>query len=125
MGYKYKRAGLIGVSLFIAIVAMLILMKCSSTEAVADPIGPPTLETYLININSNIQIFKWMAGGMSALFTLLIAAVVYAYKRDIKEVSKKADSAFKEINNVKRDFLSTTNHDRACPHIGTAVEPGH
>lgn len=123
---SYKRNMLTVTTCLLALVIILVLFKCSSTNVSADPIvGPPTLETYLINITASIQIFKWMAGGMSVLFTFLIAALIYAYKRDIKGVNDKADGAFKEINTIKRDFLSLEGHDRGCPHRSPTIEAGH
>ena len=127
-----KRARLIGGAILIAIFVMIILARCMPTDVAADPIGPPTIETYLQNIHSGMVVLKWALGIVGSIFAAFIGVVIYAYKRDIAEVKEdakeaKADAAnaFKEINTVKRHFLSTENHDRGCPHRSPTIEAGH
>jgi hypothetical protein len=114
------------------VVIMLIIMRCLPMTAQADPIGPPTIETYLQNIHSGMVVIKYVLGAVGFLFFSLIGVITYAYKRDIaevkedaKEAKKNAGDAFKEINNVKREFLSKEGHDRGCPHRNPTIEAGH
>lgn len=127
-----KRARLIGAACIVAIIVLLALAKCMPTEVSADPMGPPTIETYLQNIQAGMIVLKWALGIVGGIFTAFICVVIYAYKRDIAEVKKDAEEAkasagdaFKEINTVKRLFISTENHDRSCPHRNPTVEAGH
>lgn len=119
---KFKRYSLIMLSI---LAAAIVLGKCLPESLQADPIGPPTIEQYMAQINNHFQVIKYMGVIVSALFTLLIGALTYAYKRDIKNVNDKADDNEKDIKDIKREFLSIEGHDRGCPHRSPMVDPGH
>jgi hypothetical protein len=121
-----KRARLIAGVLIVAILAMLLLARYLPTDASAGPIaGPPTIETHLASINSNLQFFKWAGGIISGLIALLIGTLGYAYKRDIARLDKKAQVAIDEakrldekydekVDHIEENFMSIETHKMVC-----------
>lgn len=101
-----KRARLIVFACLIAMAVILILGKCMPTDVSADPIGPPSIETHLININANMSFIKWMMGVVGALLSALIGVMMYAYKRDLAAVNSKADKALTKTDDIEENFLS-------------------
>jgi hypothetical protein len=119
---RFKRWMLIATTFLMAMAVMIALVKCSTTEVSADPIvGPPTIEMHLANINSNMQLIKWMAGGLTAMLGLVGSLIAYIFKSTIANlkssighVEKKAEKALKKTDEIEREFMSIATHDRIC-----------
>jgi hypothetical protein len=121
-----KRARIIAGAVLIAILAMLLLARYLPTEVAADPVaGPPTIETHLASINSNLQFFKLAGGIISGLFFLLIGALGYAYRRDITRLDKKAQVGIDlsekldkkydaKVDHIEENFMSIETHKMIC-----------
>jgi hypothetical protein len=134
---KFKRYALI--ALPIVLLAILILGRCMAVPAEADPTsGPPTIEQHLTQINANMQFMKYAAMIISGLIGLLIAAVVYAYKRDlaglkgsiihveknlkkdISEADRKGLRALEKTDHIQEHYLRIDLHDKLCKQKGGA-----
>jgi hypothetical protein len=113
---------LIIISLLLVAAVMFVLVKCS-TDASADPVvaGPPTIETHLANINSNMLLIKYMAGGLMAMIGLVGSLLGYIFKSTIANlkssighVERKAERALEKTDEIEREFVSIATHDRIC-----------
>jgi len=89
-----------------AIAVIIILARYLPTEVAAEPMGPPTIEVHLANINAGMQFIKWMMGVVGGLLTLLLAVMFYAYRRDLAHVNSKADKALKKTDHIEETFMS-------------------
>lgn len=109
----------------LAMVAMFLFVRGTSTEVQADPIGPPTIEVYLANIDSNMNLIKWMGGALTGMLTLIGSLLVYIWKitianikssirhveENLKEDIEKND---KDIDHIKENFMSIKSHGLIC-----------
>ena len=98
----FKRARLTVLVGIIAIISMLILAKCMPTEVSADPVGPPTIETHLTNINANMDTIKLMGKILLAALGIIGSLVVYIFmslKERVVKVEEQAD-------HIEETFLS-------------------
>jgi hypothetical protein len=81
----------------------------------ADPVPlPPTIDQHLQNINSNMAFIKWLGGAIAGLITLLGGALGYIWTSTIKAIHKRIDANNRELEEVKRDYMSVQAHDRIC-----------
>jgi hypothetical protein len=114
---SFKRAKITAIILIAAIAVIIMLARYLPTEVAADPIGPPTIETHLANINSNMLLMKWMIAIVGGLLSALIAVTIYTYKRDIARLDKKAQVAIDltekldtkydgKIDHIEENFMS-------------------
>lgn len=112
-----KRLIMIIAPLLLAIIFICVLMKYSN----ADPVGPPTIEAHLASINSNMELIKWMAGGLMTMIGLVGSLIAYIFKSTIANlkssighVERKAERALVKTDEIEREFMSIATHDRIC-----------
>jgi hypothetical protein len=85
----------------------------ASAEPTVEPIGPPTIETHLARINSNMQLIKWIGGILIGLVGVISSLVVFIFmstvsnlKESIKITDNKAKKALEKTDIIEKDFLS-------------------
>ena len=119
-----KRARLTILVGCIAITTLFVLAKCVP-DVSADTIGPPTVETLLQNINSNIIMSQWAMGIICALLIYIYKSGNRAIMREVKYVDGKAQVAIEkadeletkfdnEKDRVNRDFMTVQAHKQIC-----------